>query len=247
VACVARSGVVWISASRVGWVILILPVRRSGVAVGVARIGLRGGATRIRSRVRRRFGIFLILQSGSACGGFPGREREESGYGDAVPLIRPRSGTPRIRRRSSFRARKSQVRASQTSVRSILQRGIEMLAVYSTPEAAGGVSQLAPWAGALMGSQIVRMMPWDKGLVFEALVQRICRGDERGGVARATVEDGETPPAFSGESEACEWIWTRSAVVRLRGAAPAARRLTVPVGATPRHTHFPPGPAMMRP
>lgn len=44
--------------------------------------------------------------------------------------------------------------------------GIEMLAVYSTPEAAGAVSQLAPWVVTLTGSQIVRMMPRDKGLVL---------------------------------------------------------------------------------
>ena len=35
----------------------------------------------------------------------------------------------------------------------------------------------------------------------------VYRGDERGGLARATAEDGETPLVFSGESEACEWIW----------------------------------------
>jgi hypothetical protein len=44
--------------------------------------------------------------------------------------------------------------------------GSEMLAVYSTPEAANGVAQLAPWMVTLTGSQIVRMMPRDKGLVL---------------------------------------------------------------------------------
>jgi hypothetical protein len=35
----------------------------------------------------------------------------------------------------------------------------------------------------------------------------VYRGNERGGVSQATAEDGETPLAFSSESQACDWIW----------------------------------------
>ncbi|MDQ4215257.1 hypothetical protein [Microbacterium capsulatum] len=38
----------------------------------------------------------------------------------------------------------------------------------------------------------------------------VFRGDERGGLAQATSEDGESPLDFATEAQACEWIWNET-------------------------------------